>query len=158
MMELIATACPRLLAIVLLAIPALPVEFFNSKVELNHSDFFILIHLVTPERQKPEASFETSINDKKAFLQCPTLEALNSEVEDLFTTFRLMRRMDLGTENEARVLGLYVYLRLPGQVLHPPGSHTCRKSSFSVFHPQGSKDSALAVKFFEKLKPAVTNF
>jgi hypothetical protein len=98
------------------------------------------------------------LNDGKAFLQCPTLEALNSEVEDLFTTFRLMRRMDLGTENEARVLGLYVYLRLPGQVLHPPGSHTCRKSSFSVFHPQGSKDSALAVKFFEKLKPAVTNF
>jgi hypothetical protein len=97
------------------------------------------------------------LNDGKSFLQCPTLEALNSEVETLFNLFRQMHGAELGTRKEARVLGLYVYLRLPGQVSNPPGSHTCRKSSFSVFHRQGTKDSTLAERFFRKLEPAVTD-
>jgi hypothetical protein len=65
------------------------------------------------------------LNDVKAFLYCSTLRELNSEVESLFKLFRLMNWADLGSRKESRVLGFYVYLRLPGHFWHPVGRFDC---------------------------------
>jgi hypothetical protein len=97
------------------------------------------------------------LNPGTGFFQSLTLEALNSECENLLRIFRAMYNSDLGSDKERRVLGNYVYSRLPGQVQQPPGFHTCRQASFIIWHRTKTKDGNLAVKLFKKIKPAATH-
>jgi hypothetical protein len=94
------------------------------------------------------------LNPGTGLFHCLTLEALSSECSNLLQVFRAMYKSDLGSDKDRRVLGIYIYARLPGQVQKPPGTHTCRQSSFIIWHPKKTKDSNLAVKFFEKIKIA----
>src|SRR5262249_22223281 len=60
----------------------------------------------------------------------PDLETFKSDVEQMLLTFKTMFSPQLKAPKEARVLGLYFYLRLPGQVLGRPGTHTVWKAGF----------------------------
>ena len=78
-------------------------------------------------------------------------------IKELETLCDRLYNSDLGSDKERRVLGNYVYSRLPGQVQQPPGFHTCRQASFIIWHRKKTKDGNLAVKLFKKIKPAATH-
>jgi hypothetical protein len=94
------------------------------------------------------------LNSGDRFFRALTIAAFSSECENLISAFRLLHEADLRSEKERRVLGIHVYSRLPGQVLQPVGSHTYRQALFIILHAKKRKDSNLAVRFFQKIKPA----
>jgi hypothetical protein len=94
------------------------------------------------------------LNDGTGLFQCSTLAVFSSACRQLLTTFQAMHNSNLGSTKEKRVLGIYIYARLPGHVQKPTGTHTCRQASFIVWHSKKTKDSNLAVKFFKRIKHA----
>lgn len=61
----------------------------------------------------------------------------------------------LRSVEETRVIGVYVYARVPGAVRQPVGLWTARKTIFIILHPPSTKSGKLAFKFFNQIKSAM---
>jgi hypothetical protein len=102
------------------------------------------------------------LNPGDGFFEASTSQDLFFGCTIFFENFLAMqwpRLQDLSRRlqrKERRVLGLYVYGRLPGWVRQPSGQplgvYTCRESHFIILHDRGSKDAKHGRMFYERIK------
>lgn len=90
-------------------------------------------------------------------LECSTLEELNSEVTKLVEMFKQQHRRDLGPTRDERVIGLFLYARVLGEIFHPPGCHTCRRSTL-IGYRQGRMDKRLIERFLKIITPGFMHY
>ena len=91
------------------------------------------------------------INPGTHLFDCATLDGLSLEAERKIESFRVENQSTLQAVREGCVLGVYVYLRLPGAVRQPVGLWTARKAIFIILHAPVSESGALAFEFFARI-------
>ena len=57
----------------------------------------------------------------------------------------------LESAQESRVLGVYLYLRMPGTIEQPAGLWTVRETTFIILHAEETKEHALARNFVSQI-------
>jgi hypothetical protein len=92
------------------------------------------------------------LNPGTHLFDAATRDALSLEAERLLESYRVLHRRTLEAVHERRVLGVYVYARLPGAVLQPVGLWTARKAIFIALHRPNTKSGALALQFYNQIR------
>jgi len=69
----------------------------------------------------------------------------------LLEAFRVLEKSTLESVQESRVLGIYLYLRMPGTIEQPVGLWTVREAIFIILHAIETKEHALVRKFVSQI-------
>jgi hypothetical protein len=96
--------------------------------------------------------YANRLDDVCTRLSAAGYSALSLETERLLESYRALHRRTIEAVHERKVLGVYVYARLPGAVRQPVGLWTARKTIFFILHEPRSKSGKLAFKFFNQIK------
>jgi hypothetical protein len=91
------------------------------------------------------------LNDGTRIFRCATLYSLKLEAERLLEAFRDLQKSTLESVKESRVLGVYLYSRMPGTIEQPVGLWTVKEAIFIILHIEKTKEHALARKFVDQI-------
>lgn len=91
------------------------------------------------------------LNGGTRIFRCATLDSLKLAAEHLLEAFWVSEMSTLESVQESRVLGVYLYLRMPGTIEQPAGLWTVRETTFIILHAEETKEHALARKFVSQI-------